>query len=434
MFATVRTAFVAASAFALTACAAGREVPVAQTVGVQPTIPEPQTSLIPVMRTPKAESWAAGDAPTAPAGFRVMRFAEGLDHPRWLQVLPNGDVLVALSSTKPKEPKTIKDWVMGRVMKRVKAVGPSADQVVLLRDANGDGIAELRQLILQNLNQPFGMALSGEHLYVGNTDALVRFPYRAGGGPISAPPEKVVDLPHAEDGHWTRHVLSARQGGKLFVSVGSLSNISDGGMEVERNRAAIWEVDPQTRAWRVYASGLRNANGMDFEPTTGALYTVVNERDMIGDDASPDYLTSVREGAFYGWPWSYWGQHVDERVKPANPDMVAKAIAPDYALGSHVAALGLAFYKANLFPAAYRGGAFVGEHGSWNRSEYSGYKVVFVPFAGGRPSGPPQDFLTGFFHEENKVSGRPVGVAVARDGALLVADDVGGIVWRVAPV
>jgi len=240
-------------------------------------------------------------------------------------------------------------------------------------------------------------------------------------------------LPHAEDGHWTRHVLAARQGGKLFVSVGSLSNIGDGGMEVERNRATIWEVDPATRAWRVYASGLRNANGMDFEPTTGTLYTVVNERDLIGDDASPDYLTSVKEGAFYGWPWSYWGQNVDKRVKPPNPEMVAKAIAPDYALGSHVAALGLAFYNRTLFPAPYRGGAFIGEHGSWNRSEYSGYKVVFVLFAGGRPSGPPQDFLTGFFHERDKVSGRPVGVAVAGDGALLVADDVGGIIWRVAP-
>jgi hypothetical protein len=416
----------------LCACTSGERVPREARFGPSPNLPEPQESLIPIMRVPKAEAWAPGAAPSAPAGFSVVRFAEGLDHPRWLHVLSNGDVLVALSSTKPKPPKGIQDWVKGRVMKRVKAVGPSADQVVLLRDADGDGVAEVRQVLLSGLNQPFGMTLSGGHLYVANTDALVRFPYAPGGGPITAPPEKVVDLPHAEDGHWTRNVVAA-PGGNLFVTVGSLSNIADGGMAQEQNRATIWEVDPEAKTWRIYASGLRNANGLGFEPTSGALYTVVNERDMIGDDLAPDYLASVREGAFYGWPWSYWGKNVDTRVKPANPQMVARAIAPDYALGSHVAALGLAFYTGEAFPPAYRGGAFIGEHGSWNRSEYSGYKVVFVPFAGGRPSGPPQDFLTGFFKDEDRIAGRPVGVAVAGDGALLVADDVGGIVWRVTP-
>jgi glucose/arabinose dehydrogenase len=261
---------------------------------------------------------------------------------------------------------------------------------------------------------------------------LVRYPYSAGAQAITAAPEKVVDLPHGP-GHWTRNVLPSADGSKLFVAVGSGSNIADEGMAIERDRANILQVDPATRRYRVYASGLRNPNGMAFEPATGALYTVVNERDMLGDDLVPDYLTSVRDGAFYGWPWSYWGGHIDPRVKPPNPGKAATAIAPDYALGAHVAALGLAFYTGELFPAQYRGGAFIGEHGSWNRSAYTGYKVVYVPFAGGRPSGPPQDFLTGFFEADNRVSGRPVGVAMARDGALLVADDVGGVIWRVAP-
>jgi glucose/arabinose dehydrogenase len=420
-------------ALALSACASTKTLPAQLTVGPDPTLPAPQKSLIPAMRTPKAESWAAGDAPVAPAGFTVTRFAEGLQHPRWLYVLPNGDVLVSLASTRPVKAKSIRDVVMNMIQKRVKATAPSPDQIVLLRDADGDGAAETWSvLIASGLNQPFGMALSGGYLYVGDTDALVRVPFTPGQTSVAAAPEKVIDLPHADAGHWTRNVL-ARPDGKLFVTVGSKTNIADEGMDVERDRAAIWEVDPKARTHRVYASGLRNANGLAFAPGTSLLYTVVDERDELGNDLVPDYLTSVREGAFYGWPWSYWGSHVDERVQPQNTAMVRRAIEPDYALGAHVAALGLAFYDGATFPAAYRGGAFVGEHGSWNRTAYSGYKVAFIPFSDGRPSGPPQDFLTGFFDGEDRVSGRPVGVAVARDGALLVADDVGGVVWRVAP-
>ena len=417
----------------LCACANAETVAPKARVGPEPQLPAPHTSLIPTMKTPKADGWDAGAAPKAPEGFAVVRFAEGLPHPRWLYVLDNGDVLAALSATQATPAKSIKGWVMNRIQKRVGAQAPSPNQIMLLRDADGDGVAETRTVLISGLNQPFGMALLNGYLYVGNTDALVRYPYALGQTAIIAAPEKVVDLPHG-DGHWTRNVVVAPDGQKLLVTVGSASNIADAGMAVERDRAAIWEVDPAAKTYRVYASGLRNPNGLAFEPTTKALYTVVNERDMLGDDLVPDYLTSVRDGAFYGWPWSYWGQHVDARVKPPNPTMTQKAIAPDYALGAHVAALGLTFYTADLLPTAYRGGAFIGEHGSWNRSQYSGYKVAFVPCAAGRPSGPPQDFLTGFFKAEDRIAGRPVGVTVAKDGALLVADDVGGVVWRVAPI
>jgi glucose/arabinose dehydrogenase len=322
---------------------------------------------------------------------------------------------------------------MKQMMKRAGAGVTSPDRILLLRDANGDGQAELRSLFLDKLHSPFGMALVGSTLYVANADAIVRFPYTPGQQQISAAPVKVTDLPAGINHHWTKGLVASPDGRKLYVSVGSNSNAAENGMQIEEGRAAIWEVDVATGAKRLFASGLRNPVGIAFEPQTRVLWTVVNERDELGSDLVPDYLTSVREGGFYGWPWSYWGAHVDARVQPPRPDMVARALVPDYALGNHVAPLGLAFSDARM-PAPYANGAFVGEHGSWNRRPHSGYKVVFVPFANGRPAGPPQDVLTGFLSPDGKAWGRPVGVALDRSGALLVADDVGKAVWRVAPV
>jgi len=416
----------------LAACSDGGGLTQEQTAGSDPTLPAPRKSLIPTLLTPKAEGWAANAAPTPPPGFAVKRFAEGLDHPRWMYVLPNGDVLVALASSEPKKASSIRSWVQGMVMKRVGARAPSPNQVILLRDANQDGVAETRKVMITGLKQPFGMALQGGYLYVANTDALVRFAYKDGDEAITAAAEKVVDLPFGP-GHWTRNILSTPDGAKLYVTVGSASNIADGGMTAEKDRATILEVDPTGKTKRVFASGLRNANGLAYEPVSGVLHTVVNERDELGDDLVPDYLTGVRDGDWFGWPWFYWGDHRDERVPAPAAGSVKPGRKPDYSLGSHVAPLGLAFYTADRFPAEWRGGAFVGEHGSWNRSKYAGYKVVYVPFAAGRPSGPPQDFLTGFFSAEHKVAGRPVGVTVGPDGALLVADDVGGVIWHVAP-
>jgi glucose/arabinose dehydrogenase len=425
-------AAVAVSLMAGAACAEKPTLPVEQRTGPTPTLPAPHKSFLPTLKTPKAGAWAEGAAPAVPAGFVVNRFAERLDHPRWVYVLPNGDVLAALSATEPKPAKSLMELVQNMVQKRVGAQEPSPDQIVLLRDADGDGVAELQSVMIAGVKQPFGMALMDGQLYVGATDMLVRYPYKDGDRALTMPAEKVVDLPHGP-GHWTRNVLPTRDGTRLFVTVGSASNIADEGMALETGRAVILEVDPTTRQSRVFASGLRNANGMAVEPTTGALWTVVNERDLLGDDLVPDYLTSVQDGGFYGWPYYYWGDHRDDRVPiPANVRL-RPGIVPDYALGAHVAALGLAFYNDDAFPQAWRGGAFIGEHGSWNRSAYSGYKVVYVPFADGKPAGPPQDFMTGFFATSGRISGRPVGVAVARDGALLVADDVGGIIWRVTP-
>lgn len=428
-----RSALAAALAVSLLAgagCGEKPTLPIEQRTGPSPTLPAPQKSVLPTLKTPKAGAWSPGDAPAVPAGFVVNRFAERLDHPRWVYVLPNGDVLAALSSTEPKPAKSIMEFVENLVQKRVGAQQPSPDQIVLLRDADGDGVAELQSVMIAGIRQPFGMALMGGQLYVGATDSLVRYPYKDGDRALTMPPEKVIDLPHGP-GHWTRNVLPTPDGAKLYVTVGSASNIADKGMELETGRAVILEVDPATHESRVFASGLRNANGMAVEPTTQALWTVVNERDLLGDDLAPDYLTHVQDSGFYGWPYYYWGDHRDERVPiPANVRL-RPGIVPDYALGAHVAALGLTFYDAAAFPQAWRSGAFVGEHGSWNRSSYSGYKVVYVPFAGGRPAGPPQDFMTGFFATPGRISGRPAGVAVAKDGVLLVADDVGGIIWRV---
>ena len=428
----------ALTALCLAACASrGSNDPMVG-FGPNPPLPAPRTSLIPGVGVPDVVMWPAGAAPKAPPGFAVTRFGEGLEHPRWLFVLPNGDVLVAESAGPPsvgdKTNTGIRAWFQKMLMKKVHSLAPSPNRIILLRDADGDGVAETRSTFAQGLNSPFGMALVGGTLYVANTDGVVSFPYRSGQTEVAGAGAKVFDLPGPPiDHHWTKNLVASPDGSKLFATVGSNSNIGDNGMAAEEGRAAIWEYDIVKRHARVFATGIRNPNGLDFEPTTGAMWTVANERDEIGPDVPPDFLTSVRDGGFYGWPYSYWGQNVDDRVKPQRPDLVARAIRPDYGLGPHTASLGLTFYRADAFPARYRGGAFIGQHGSWNRQPLSGYRVVFVAFADGRPQMPAEPFLTGFLNADNKIQGRPVGVAVDRRGALLVADDVGGIVWRVAP-
>jgi glucose/arabinose dehydrogenase len=420
----------------LGACGEVATLPEQAGFGPHPTLPSPNHTLIPTVNIAPAKGWPAGETPRAAAGLAVSAFATALEHPRWLYVLPNGDVLVAESNAppKPEDSKGIKGWIMKLVMKRVGAGVPSANRITLLRDANGDGIAETRTVFLQGLNSPFGMTLVGNDLYVANSDGLVRFAYRTGETQITTPGVKVIDLPAGPiNHHWTKNVIASRDGSLLYVTVGSNSNVGENGVENEIDRAAIWEVDPATGRSHVFASGLRNPNGLAWEPQSGALWTTVNERDEIGSDLVPDYMTSVKNGAFYGWPYSYYGQHVDARVKPPRPDLVAKAIAPDYALGAHTASLGLAFYEENLLPKHFSGGAFIGQHGSWNRQPRSGYKVIFVPFSDGQPAGTPEDVLTGFVSADGFALGRPVGVAVDHMGALLVADDVGNVIWRVTP-
>ena len=417
------------------ACSHGSSDPLAG-FGPNPELSAPRKSLLPTILIPEAVGWPAGAAPKPAPGFAVSRFADGLDHPRWLYVLPNGDVLAAEASTEanPADQKGLRGWFMRMLQKRSAAMQKSPNRIVLLRDADGDGRAETRTIFAQDLKRPFGMTLVGDSLYVANDDSLVRLPYAQGQTRAAGVPEKLLDLPGGPlNHHWTKNVAASPDGAKLFITVGSNSNVAERGMEAERGRAAIWEYDPATRKARIFASGLRNPNGLAWEPVTGALWTTVNERDEIGDDLPPDYMTSVKDGGFYGWPYSYWGGRVDQRVKPQRPDLVARAVTPDYALGAHTASLGLAFYTADLFPPAYRGGAFVGQHGSWNRRPLSGYRVVFIPFAGGRPQQPAQVFLSGFLNAKDQIQGRPVGVAVDRRGGLLVADDAGGVVWRVAP-
>ena len=404
-------------------------------MGANPTLPRPVSRLIPTVNIAPAIGWPAGVTPVPMAGLSVTALASGLDHPRWVYVLPNGDVLVAESNAppKPQDGKGIKGWIMKKVMGRAGAGVPSANRITLLRDADGDGRAETRTVFLENLNSPFGMALVGKDFYVANSDAVVRFPYEAGQTRITAAPVKVLDLPGGPiNHHWTKNLIASPDGSKLYVTVGSNSNVGERGVEAEAGRAAIWELDLKTGRHRIFASGLRNPNGMGWAPETGALWTVVNERDELGSDLVPDYLTSVKDGAFYGWPYSYYGQHVDTRVQPPRPDLVAAAVSPDYALGSHVAPLGMAFSEGHALLPALRSGVFVGEHGSWNRKPLSGYKVVFVPFAQGRPAGLPVDVLTGFLSDQGQAYGRPVGVAMDRRGALLVADDVGNVIWRVS--
>lgn len=419
----------------LSACMESARLAPMASVGPDPALPPPTKSLIPTVDIAPAAGWPEGVKPLAPEGTRVDAFATGLDHPRWLYVLPNGDVLVAETNApeRPGHGKGIKGRVMKWVMKRAGAAVPSANRITLLRDTDGDGIAEGRFVFLEGLNSPFGMALVGADLYVANTDAVVRFPYDDGQTRIDVDGEKVVDLPAGPlNHHWTKNLIASEDGSKLYVTVGSNSNVAENGIEAEAGRAAIWIVDAKTGEHRIFASGLRNPNGLAWQRDTGKLWTVVNERDELGSDLVPDYLTSVADGAFYGWPYSYFGSHVDERVKPPRPELVAQAIEPDYALVPHSAPLGLAFANGANLPAAFREGAFIGLHGSWNRRPPSGYKVVFIPFSDGRPSGQPVDVLTGFVSDDGDAYGRPVGVAIDKRGALLVADDVGNAVWRVS--
>jgi glucose/arabinose dehydrogenase len=418
----------------LVACGGTTRLPITAGTGASPALPPPSHSLIPVVNVVTAKGWAEGARPMAAEGTSVGPFARGLDHPRWLYVLPNGDVLVAETNAPPRpdNSKGIKGWFFDHFQKKAGGAVPSANRITLLRDADHDGVAETRSVFLSGLTSPFGMVLVGNSLYVANTDALLRFAYEPGQLQIGDPGVKVVDLPGGPiNHHWTKNVVAAADGSQLYVAVGSNSNAAENGIEKEEGRAAIWEVDPASGTHRVFASGLRNPVGMAWEPDTGALWVAVNERDELGNDLVPDYMTAVRDGGFYGWPYSYYGQHLDNRVKAARPDLVAKALAPDFALGAHTASLGLAFARGTALPERLRNGTFVGQHGSWNRKPRSGYKVVFVPFTGGRPSGDPIDVLTGFVDAQGGARGRPVGVVIDGLGALLVADDVGNTVWRV---
>jgi glucose/arabinose dehydrogenase len=425
-----------ALALGLAACGERASLPVEAGIGPEPVLPPPKETLLPTVNIAPATGWPDGAMPSAAEGLTVAAFADGLDHPRWLYVLPNGDVLVAETNApeRPEDAEGIKGWVTSLMMQRAGAGGPSADRITLLRDADGDGVVDLRAVFLEGLHSPFGMALVGSDLYVANTDALVRFSYREGQTRIEEPGDTVVELPAGPiNRHWTKNVIASPDGARLYVAVGSNSNVAENGLAAEEGRAAIWEIDPASGRRRIFASGLRNPVGLAFEPETGALWTSVNERDELGSDLVPDYMTAVADGGFYGWPYSYFGAHVDSRVQPQRPDLVAKAIVPDYALGAHTASLGLAFADgAESLPAGFRSGAFVGQHGSWNREPRSGYKVIFVPFADGRPAGAPVDVLSGFVSDEGEALGRPVGVAIDAQGALLVADDVGDRIWRVS--
>ena len=437
LLAGASVALAVAVAVAVAGCGATAQLGVDAGSGLTPNLPPPQTSLIPTVHIAPAIGWPAGAAPQAAPGLHVVAFAAQLDHPRWLLALPNGDVLVAETNAPPKpdDSRGIVGFVTDLVMKRAGAGVPSANRITLLRDTNGDGVADLRTVLLDGLNSPFGMALIGNDLYVANTDAVLRFAYTSGSTRITTAGQKVVDLPAGPiNHHWTKSLIASVDGSKLYATVGSNSNVAERGMAVEAERAAIWEIDLKRGTHRVFASGLRNPNGMAWVPDTGALWTVVNERDELGNDLVPDYLSAVHDGAFYGWPYSYYGAHIDKRVAPQRPDLVARATVPDYALGSHTAPLGLAWSAGSAWPQALGTGVFVGLHGSWNRRPRSGYKVVFVPFEKGHPTGAlPRDVLTGFVDADGRAMGRPVGVAIDQRGALLVADDVGNTVWRVAP-
>jgi glucose/arabinose dehydrogenase len=423
-----------ALAFALAGCADQAKTPVSIAMGPQPILEKPSTPLIPTLKVAEAIGWVDGGKPTAAQGLEVHAFASGLDHPRWLQVLSNGDVVVAETNApeRPDEGKGIRGYFQGQAMKKAGATAPTANRITLLRDANGDGVAETKSVFLTGLNSPFGMALAKGRLYIADTDAVVSVPYTDRLMKITATPEKLTDLPAGtRNHHWTKSLIASPDGSKLYATVGSNSNVGENGLDEEEGRAAIWEIDRATGQKRIFATGLRNPNGMGWEPRTSVLWTAVNERDELGHNLVPDYITSVKDGAFYGWPWSYYGQTVDTRVKPPRPDMVAKAIAPDYAVGAHTASLGLAFADGARLGGPFTEGAFVGQHGSWNRNPFSGYKVIFVPFANGKPSGEAIDVLTGFVDKDDKAHGRPVGVAIGKDGSLLVADDVGNTIWRV---
>ena len=422
------------SALLLAGCGEMATLPHAADMGPNPALVTPVSALIPTVQIATAVGWPQGTAPQAAAGTHVAAFARGLEHPRWLHVLPNGDVLVAETNAPPKAQDgfSIKAWVTRLVMQRAGAAGESANRITLLRDTDGDGVADLRTVLIDGLHSPFGMALVGQSLYIANTDAVLRFHYTEGDTHLQGPGTLLTSLPGGPlNHHWTKNLIASPDGRHLYVAVGSNSNVAEHGMAIEAERAAIWQVNAATGEHRIFASGLRNPVGMAWEPLSSALWTVVNERDELGSDLVPDYLTTVTEGGFYGWPYSYYGAHLDTRVTPQSPDLVAQARQPDYALGAHTASLGLASSEGTSLPASFAHGMFVGQHGSWNRNPRSGYKVVFVPFANGRPLDvPPIDVLTGFLTPDGKAQGRPVGVALDKRGALLVADDVGNVIWR----
>jgi glucose/arabinose dehydrogenase len=409
-------------------------LPAAAGYGPKPKLPAPNATLIPTINQADGTGWPKGGKPVAAAGLKVAAFAAGLDHPRWLYVLPNGDVLVAETNSPPKpdDLKGFRGFVAKIIMGGAGADTKSPNRILLFRDTNGDGVPDMQSVFLAGLNSPFGMTLVGNDFYVADTDAVLRFAYHDGDTHIAAKGTKLVDLPAGSiNHHWTKNIIASRDGSKLYVTIGSNSNVGENGIDAEKGRADIWEIDPRTGAHSVYAFGIRNGNGMGWAPD-GQLWVAVNERDEIGSDLVPDYMTSVKPGGFYGWPYSYYGQHVDGRMQPQRPDLVAKAIAPDYALGAHTASLGLAFSDGAKLGDAFAHGVFIGQHGSWNRNPRAGYRVIFVPFAGAKPSGPPVEVLTGFLDHDGKAQGRPVGVVIAKDGALLVADDVGNTIWRVS--
>jgi glucose/arabinose dehydrogenase len=401
-------------------------------IGAHPDLPAIHEYLMPPMHVAKVVDWN-GAQPAVPSGLKVQSFASGLASPRSLYVLPNGDVLVVETGGPPPPIGRPKELVMTLIEKKSHSQSKPGQRILLFRDANGDGIPEQKTVFIDHLNSPFGVVLVGNDLYVANTDAVIRYPYQEGQTQITDPGTRLCDLPGGPiDHHWTKSLTASPDGSKLYAGVGSNSNITENGIQAEVGRASIWEIDRATGAHREFATGLRNPNGLQFEPQTHVLWAVINERDELGPDLVPDYLTSVKENAFYGWPYSYYGQHIDPRVQPQRPELVAKAIAPDYALSSHVAPLGMVFYSGTNLPEHYRGGAFVGEHGSWDRTELNGFKVVYIPFSNGRPSGPAEDVVTGFLVDGDKARGRPVGLAVDNRGALLIADDTGNSVWRVS--
>ncbi len=409
------------------------ELPVEAGMGSDPELPKPNKTLMPTVNVAPATGWPEGQQPSAAEGLRVTQFSSGLEHPRWLYKLPNGDILVAESNAPAKAggSTSAKDWVADKIKSTAGAGVPSADRITLLRDVDNDGVADERSKFLEDLHSPFGMTLVDGTLYVANADALWSFPYTPGALVIDDAGEKVTDLPAGINHHWTKNVVASPDGSKLYIAVGSNSNVGERGMDVEQGRAAIWELDIASGDKRLYATGLRNPVGMDWNPETGELWAVVNERDEIGSDLVPDYATSVQDGGFYGWPYSYFGQHVDQRVKPQKPELVERAIVPDYALGAHTASLGMSFADESQLPNQWRQGLFIGQHGSWNRRPKSGYKVVYVPFENGQPTGKPVDVLTGFLSDDEDAYGRPVGVIFDATGSLLVADDVGNAIWRV---
>ncbi|MEO5824431.1 MAG: sorbosone dehydrogenase family protein [Gemmatimonadales bacterium] len=419
---------------AASACGGSARLPVSDGTGPRPVLPAPRTSLIPTVNVARAVGWSNSATPIAAPGLEVHAFATALGHPRWLYVLPNGDVLVAETNApvRPEDGRGIRGWFMRRFMKQAGAAVPSADRITLLRDSDGDGVADLRTVFAQGLHSPFGMALIDSTLYVANTDAVVRFRYRDGMTQLDGSGDELTRLPAGPiNHHWTKSLIASPDAQHLYVGVGSNSNVAENGMANETGRAAIWEIDARTGTHRVFATGLRNPVGLAWEPGTGALWVSVNERDELGGDLVPDYMTSVRDGGHYGWPYSYFGSTVDTRVTPQRPDLVSAAIVPDYALGPHTASLGLASAQGNHLGESYREGMFVGQHGSWNRKPRSGYRVVFVPFIRGKPAGDPMDVLTGFLDAAGRAQGRPVGVAIGHRGGLLVADDVGNVIWAV---